>query len=133
MENLVFRILFSYTAFGGPLYKFYATWSQKEGVVRYEIESCYPDRVKKGELDEEKSKLFLFNYDNLIQNRDDAITELDKIFEVYHDAPMYQLVLSEGLNNYELDEWQERTALYDTKPLFDMILICDDEADFLID
>lgn len=133
MDDLVYRIMFSYTAFGGPLYKFYAKWTEKEGVVNYEIESVYPDRKEKGTLDEKQSMLFLAKYNCLINNKEKATYDVEKIFEHYEDVPTFQLVLSEGLREIELDTWQWNTELYDVKPLYEMILICDDKADFLKD
>lgn len=133
MDDLVYRILFNYSAFGGPLYKFYAKWSEKEGIVNYEIESVYPDRKEKGTLDEKQSKLFLEKYYCLIDNKEEATYETEKEFEYIHDAPSFQLILSEGLSEFELDTWQWNTELYDVKPLYEMILICDDKADFLKD
>lgn len=131
MENLIYRILFSYTAFGGPLYKFYASWSSEECIVNYEIESVYPDRKEKGSLDKSNSLLFLKLYDNLINNRDEASVDPEKVFEFIYDVPTCQLLISEGLRNFELDEWQTLNELYDMKPLYDMILICDNKANFL--
>lgn len=130
MENYINRVLFGYTAFTGPIYKFYATWNEEEGIVSYEINSLHPDYNKKATLDKEKSDLFLNTFYELEENRNSDEYVINEE-ERYLDSPSFQLVLSQGPADFEFDEWQYGIEPYNVKPLFEMIKICDEDANFL--
>lgn len=131
MEKFVYRVMLGYTAFIGPMYKFYATWTEKEGLISYEIESCHPDYSSKGTLDKKQSKLFIKEFYNFIDNKENSSSDPQEIYERYLDVPSFQLVTSQGFHEYELEQWSYGTEPYDMNPLYNMILVCDDKAEFL--
>lgn len=135
MEDKTFALIFTYNCFGGPYYKFFARWSYDDYTVCYHYECCYPDstRMHSDDLNLNDCTEFHKKYDQLIANKEETIVDPNKEFDIIHDAPMCQLVISEGLYFCDVEEWQVGNEFFDVKPLYDMILICDKEATFLIE
>lgn len=128
MENYINRILFTYSAFRGPLYNFYATWTGEDSVVSIEVQSFNPDYIEKYDLDFEKSELFLKTFYDFIENNEDKIINESEWFV---DVPTCQLVISQGISDIDNYHWQTNNAPFDEQMLFDLIRIGDNKADFL--
>lgn len=126
------RILFGYSAFVGPLYKFYASWENDDSLVNYEFESIHPDYSKKGTLSKEESAKFIHLIYKYEENKSDAYlnNKVDPNTDVIiMDAPTFQFVSSYDVHEFEIDTWQYGNGEYDRTPLLDAINICDKDIE----